>query len=162
MLRLARDLGAALRDKTDAARRSSSARRWCPARSRTCCGPILERESGKKDGVDFHVCFQPEFLREGSSIRDYDKPPFTIVGANARRRRSEALRRAVRPPAVRVPRDLDPRRRDGEVLLQQLPRAQDHLRQRDGAAVRGARRRPVRGHGPGVPGHAAQHLAAPT
>ncbi len=44
--------------------------------------PIIERESGKKDGVDFHLCFQPEFLREGSSIRDYDKPPFTIVGAN--------------------------------------------------------------------------------
>jgi len=45
--------------------------------------PIVERESGKKDGVDFHLCFQPEFLREGSSIRDYDKPPFTVVGANA-------------------------------------------------------------------------------
>jgi GDP-mannose 6-dehydrogenase len=44
--------------------------------------PIVERESGKKDGVDFHLCFQPEFLREGSSIRDYDKPPFTIIGAN--------------------------------------------------------------------------------
>ena len=44
--------------------------------------PIIEKESGKRDGVDFHVCFQPEFLREGTSIRDYDKPPFTIVGAN--------------------------------------------------------------------------------
>ena len=44
--------------------------------------PIVERESGKRDGVDFFLCFQPEFLREGSSIRDYDKPPFTIVGAN--------------------------------------------------------------------------------
>jgi len=44
--------------------------------------PVIERESGKRDGVDFSVCFQPEFLREGSSIRDYDKPPFTIVGAN--------------------------------------------------------------------------------
>jgi GDP-mannose 6-dehydrogenase len=43
--------------------------------------PILERESGKREGRDFHVCFQPEFLREGSSIRDYDQPPFTIVGA---------------------------------------------------------------------------------
>src|SRR5678815_2020245 len=30
----------------------------------------------------FHVCFQPEFLREGTSIKDYDKPPFTIVGAS--------------------------------------------------------------------------------
>lgn len=44
--------------------------------------PIIEKLSGKRDGVDFHLCFQPEFLREGSSIRDYDKPPFTIVGAN--------------------------------------------------------------------------------
>jgi GDP-mannose 6-dehydrogenase len=44
--------------------------------------PILERVSGKKAGVDFGVCFQPEFLREGSSIRDYDHPPYTIVGGN--------------------------------------------------------------------------------
>lgn len=44
--------------------------------------PIIEKHSGKKDGKDFFLCFQPEFLREGSSIRDYDKPPFTIVGAN--------------------------------------------------------------------------------
>ena len=44
--------------------------------------PIVEAESGKKDGVDFHLCFQPELLREGSSIRDHDKPPFTVLGAN--------------------------------------------------------------------------------
>ena len=44
--------------------------------------PIVESASGKKDGVDFFLCFQPEFLREGSSIRDYDKPPFTIIGSN--------------------------------------------------------------------------------
>jgi len=44
--------------------------------------PIIEEASGKKDGVDFHLCFQPEFLREGSSIRDYDQPPFTVLGAN--------------------------------------------------------------------------------
>ncbi|KFB77989.1 MAG: UDP-glucose/GDP-mannose dehydrogenase family protein [Candidatus Accumulibacter sp.] len=44
--------------------------------------PIIEEKSGKRDGEGFFLCFQPEFLREGSSIRDYDKPPFTIVGAN--------------------------------------------------------------------------------
>ena len=66
---------------------SSSARRSCPGTVEDVLRPILERESGKKDGVDFHVCFQPEFLREGSSIRDYDKPPFTIVGRHRRRRR---------------------------------------------------------------------------
>jgi GDP-mannose 6-dehydrogenase len=53
--------------------------------------PILERASGKKSGVDFGVCFQPEFLREGSSISDYDHPPYTIVGGN-----SEAAVNAVR------------------------------------------------------------------
>src|SRR6185437_6299284 len=42
--------------------------------------PIIEEESGKREGEHFHVCFQPEFLREGSSVRDYDRPPFTIVG----------------------------------------------------------------------------------
>ena len=44
--------------------------------------PIIEAKSGKKDGEGFFLCFQPEFLREGSSVRDYDKPPFTVVGAN--------------------------------------------------------------------------------
>ena len=53
--------------------------------------PIIERESGKREGEHFHVCFQPEFLREGSSIRDYDKPPYTIVGA-----RSEAAAAGLR------------------------------------------------------------------
>lgn len=46
---------------------------------------IIEEHSGKRDGEDFDICFQPEFLREGSSIRDYDNPPFTIAGANAER-----------------------------------------------------------------------------
>jgi GDP-mannose 6-dehydrogenase len=43
--------------------------------------PLLESHSGKKEGLDFSVCFQPEFLREGSSIRDYDNPPMTVVGS---------------------------------------------------------------------------------
>ena len=30
-----------------------------------------------------NLIFSPEFLREGSSIRDYDRPPFTVVGANS-------------------------------------------------------------------------------
>jgi GDP-mannose 6-dehydrogenase len=42
--------------------------------------PALERHSGKKAGRDFGVCMNPEFLREGSSIRDYRCPPFTIIG----------------------------------------------------------------------------------
>lgn len=44
--------------------------------------PLLERHSGKRAGIDFGVASNPEFLREGTSIKDYDDPPFTIVGAS--------------------------------------------------------------------------------
>jgi GDP-mannose 6-dehydrogenase len=47
--------------------------------------PILERRSGKQAWRDFGLAFQPEFLREGSSIRDYDQPPFTVVGTPSER-----------------------------------------------------------------------------
>jgi GDP-mannose 6-dehydrogenase len=47
--------------------------------------PSLERHSGKPMGRDFGICFQPEFLREGSSIRDFDNPPFTVVGGDSER-----------------------------------------------------------------------------
>ena len=82
MLRLAEDLGKALRGKI-APHVIVFRSTLVPGTVEDVLRPIIERESGKKEGVDFHVCFQPEFLREGTSIRDYDKPPFTIVGANA-------------------------------------------------------------------------------
>lgn len=44
--------------------------------------PVLERASGMKAARDFSLCFQPEFLREGSSIEDYDHPPMTVVGSD--------------------------------------------------------------------------------
>jgi len=44
--------------------------------------PALEAASGRKAGVDFSLCFQPEFLREGTSIHDYDHPPLSVVGGS--------------------------------------------------------------------------------
>jgi GDP-mannose 6-dehydrogenase len=43
--------------------------------------PTLEVYSGKKAGRDFGVCVNPEFLREGTSLKDFYSPPFTLIGA---------------------------------------------------------------------------------
>jgi len=81
VLRLAGQLGRALRDKS-ASHTFVFRSTLVPGTVEDVLVPILERESGKQEGRDFYACFQPEFLREGSSIRDYDRPPFTIVGTN--------------------------------------------------------------------------------
>lgn len=44
--------------------------------------PTLESASGKKVGDELTVCINPEFLREGSSIKDFYSPPFTLIGAD--------------------------------------------------------------------------------
>lgn len=41
------------------------------------CTEILRRHAGD---VPVHVAFNPEFLREGAAIRDFDAPPYTIAG----------------------------------------------------------------------------------
>lgn len=43
--------------------------------------PILEEAAGEKLGRRIHLAFNPEFLREGRSVRDFRQPPFTVVGA---------------------------------------------------------------------------------
>ncbi len=52
-----------------------------PGTLETLVIPTLEEASGLQAGKDFGVCFNPEFLREGSSIYDFHHPPFTIIGA---------------------------------------------------------------------------------
>ena len=44
--------------------------------------PALEETSGKKAVADFGICINPEFLREGSSLKDFYSPPFTLIGAD--------------------------------------------------------------------------------
>jgi GDP-mannose 6-dehydrogenase len=80
--RIAQQIGSALRGKpgTHAVVFRSTV---VPGTVEETLRPLLERASGKRAGAGFQLCFQPEFLREGSSIRDYDRPPFTIVGAES-------------------------------------------------------------------------------
>ena len=42
--------------------------------------PVLEESSGKKAGLDFSVCNNPEFLREGSAVTDFNFPPKIVIG----------------------------------------------------------------------------------
>jgi len=42
--------------------------------------PVLEQKSGKKEGTDFAMCMNPEFMRESTGIHDFYHPPFTILG----------------------------------------------------------------------------------
>lgn len=43
--------------------------------------PALEQASGKRMGEGFFYYSNPEFLREGTSVRDFHAPPFTLIGA---------------------------------------------------------------------------------
>lgn len=67
--------------------------------------PLLERESGKRVGVDFGVCVNPEFLREGTSVADFQSPPKTVVGESDSRSGSlvMSLYEGLGGPRFRVP-----------------------------------------------------------
>ena len=75
------DIGRSLRSKASV--------HWIVVRSTVLPGttesviiPTIEKESGKKAGRDFLVCFNPEFLREGTAVDDFFNPPFTVVGTD--------------------------------------------------------------------------------
>src|SRR6266536_3960405 len=52
-----------------------------PGTTETLMIPAIENASGKRAGVDFAVCYNPEFMREGSAVGDFLQPPYTILGS---------------------------------------------------------------------------------
>ena len=52
-----------------------------PGTVETLVIPALESHSGKRGGADFAVCYNPEFMREGTAVKDYYAPPFTVIGS---------------------------------------------------------------------------------
>ncbi|MEM8984016.1 MAG: nucleotide sugar dehydrogenase [Pseudomonadota bacterium] len=56
-----------------------------PSSTETIVKPILEKAAGGKVGEKFGLCFQPEFLREGTSVKDFYHPPFTVIGTDCER-----------------------------------------------------------------------------
>ena len=82
--RVSEQIGAALKDKADyhaVVMRSTIE----PGSMDSVVRAGLESASGKQADRDFGLGFQPEFLREGSSIKDYDNPPFTVIGTEDER-----------------------------------------------------------------------------
>ncbi len=79
--RVCQEIGAALeakRERHTVIIRST----MLPGTIETLIVPTLEVYSGKQAGRDFGVCINPEFLREGTSLKDFYAPPFTLIGAD--------------------------------------------------------------------------------
>jgi len=67
--------------------------------------PRLEAASGRRAGVDFGVCNNPEFLREGTAVDDYRHPPKTVIGEIDQRSgdRLAEIYGAIEAPLLRAP-----------------------------------------------------------
>lgn len=84
MKRVCEEVGAALRDK-DAGHVVVFRSTMLPGTTEDHLIPILEKYSGKMVGNGFDVCYNPEFLREGSSVFDFYNPPKIVVGEQNRK-----------------------------------------------------------------------------
>jgi GDP-mannose 6-dehydrogenase len=77
--RVCEEIGTALRNKAE--RHTIVIRSTVlPGTMRGIVIPVLEGNSGKRAGVDFGLCNNPEFLREGSAVMDFKFPAKTVIG----------------------------------------------------------------------------------
>jgi GDP-mannose 6-dehydrogenase len=78
--RVVREIGAALKKK-DSYHVIVLRSTVLPGTTESLVIPTLEKASGCRAGTDFAVCYNPEFMREGSAVADFLEPPYTVLGA---------------------------------------------------------------------------------
>ena len=101
--RVCEEIGSALREKTSfhvVVSRSTV----LPGTTHEVVIPTLEERSSRKAGIDFGVCVNPEFLREGTAVHDFLNPPKTVIGGTDTRSESivAALYAFLDAPVVRT------------------------------------------------------------
>ena len=83
--KVAEQIGAALSDKPankDGLRHIVAIRSTVLPGTNEKVGEIIAQASGLVRGKDFTIVSNPEFLREGTSVKDYFNPPLTLVGTD--------------------------------------------------------------------------------
>ena len=77
--RVAGGIGAALREKR-APHTVVVRSTMLPGSTAGVVIPALEAASGRRAGANWEVCYNPEFLREGSAVADFLNPPYSVLG----------------------------------------------------------------------------------
>lgn len=80
IFKVSEEIGAALKNKTG--RHVIALRSTVLPGTREQVIAAITRTSGRKADEDFAVVSNPEFLREGTSVKDFLKPPYTLLGSN--------------------------------------------------------------------------------
>ena len=78
-----------------------------PGTTRDVILPRLIEASGKEPGDAFGVAFNPEFMREGSSVADFNTPSRTIVGALEERSADAVLSLYGHLPGAKITTDIE-------------------------------------------------------
>jgi GDP-mannose 6-dehydrogenase len=80
VMKVAEEIGAGIGQKSDF--HVIAIRSTVPPGTNQKVAAIIERVSGKKKGQDFAVVSNPEFMREGTAVKDFYEPPLTLIGTN--------------------------------------------------------------------------------